>query len=62
MVTITINEKTPDGKRILNEIARNPHIGQISIPKPSYDKNGNVAGYISVDEYFSKLKETVRSK
>ena len=62
MVTIIINENTPAGKRILNEIANNPHIGQVSMPNPIINKNGNISGYVSVDEYFSKLKATVRSK
>ena len=62
MVTVIINEKTPAGKRILNEIASNPHIGQVSISNPILNENGNIAGYISVEEYFSKLKATVRNK
>ena len=62
MVTVTINENTAIGKRILNEIANNPKIGHINISEPTQSKNGDIAGYISVDEYFSKLKATVRNK
>ena len=62
MVTVTINENTPAGKRILKEIVSNPHIGQVNMPNPILNKSDNVAGYVSVDEYFSKLKATVRSK
>ena len=62
MVIVTIDEKTPAGKRILNEIVKNPHIGQINTLELNQDNDSNMAGYVSVDEYFSKLRTTVRSK
>ena len=62
MVTVTINENTLAGKRILNEIANNPHVGQVIIPNPILNKSGNKAGYISVDEYFTQLRVAVRNK
>jgi hypothetical protein len=62
MVTVIINENTTAGERILNEIANNPHIGHVSISEPVRNMNGDISGYISVDEYFSKLKAAVRNK
>ena len=62
MVTVTINENTPAGKQILNEIANNPQLGQVGMPDSILNKDDKIAGYISVDEYFSQLKSTVRNK
>ena len=63
MRTILIEENTPAGKRIPNEIAKSPQIGQINLPGSNLDENGtNPAGYITVDEYFSKLRETIKRK
>ena len=62
MVTVTINENTPAGKQILNEIASNPQLGQVGMPDPILNKDDKIAGYISVDEYFSQLKSTIRNK
>ena len=62
MITVTINENTPAGKRILKEIVSNPHIGQVNMPNSILNKSDNVTGYVSVDEYFLKLKATVRMK
>ena len=57
MITVTIDETTPAGKRILDEIASNPYVGHVNEAG-----NDGVAGYVSVDEYFSRLRETVQSK
>ena len=62
MITVLINENTPAGKRILNEIADNPQIGQISTLELNSDASSELAGYVTVDEYFSTLRETVRRK
>jgi len=60
MVTVQIDESTPAGRKILNEIVKNPQIGQIETPE--LDSNETPIGYITVDEYFSKLRETVKRK
>jgi len=60
MVTIQIDESTLEGKRILKEIANNPQIGQIE--STELDLNKSPIGYVTIDEYFSKLKATVERK
>ena len=60
MVTVQIDENTPAGKKILSEIAKNPQIGHIE--NFELDLNENPIGYVTVDEYFSRLKATVKRK
>ena len=60
MITVQIDERTPAGKRILSEITNNPQIGQIETSE--LDSNKKPTGYITVDEYFSELRKTVKRK
>ena len=59
-LTVQIDETTSAGKRILNEIAKNPQIGQIETSELDFQENP--IRYVSVDEYFSRLKATVKRK
>jgi len=62
MIKVLINENTVAGRRILEEIAKNPQIGQVHLPESGIDEDAKPSGYITVDEYFSKLKTIVGQK
>lgn len=57
MITVTIDETKPIGRRILNEIANNPKIGTIEHPRIQRDENGKPLNCISVDQLFTKLDD-----
>lgn len=57
MITVHIDDSKAAGKKILNEIAQNPSVGNIQNSNVKRDANGNLIGVISVDEYFSKLDD-----
>lgn len=45
MINVTIDETKPAGRRILNEIANNPKIGQIENSNIVRDENGVPKGH-----------------
>jgi hypothetical protein len=54
MITVRTTENIfPDGQ-ILND-----EINRVELKR---DKNGGLTGYVTVDEYFSKLRKTVKLK
>jgi hypothetical protein len=58
MITVRTTENIFPNGQILNT----PHAGEIGRPELKQDKNGDVTGYVTVDRYFSKLRETVKRK